>query len=68
MTMVPMGGNKISPNPWLMDHYPDAYINMGLSAENIAQEIRHHARTSGCVFAGKPSQSAGRNRRGKIQR
>ena len=26
MTMVPMGGNKISPNPWLMDHYPDAYL------------------------------------------
>src|SRR6266851_3239458 len=29
MSMVPMGGNKISPNPWLVDHYPDAYINMG---------------------------------------
>src|SRR6202158_5449342 len=26
MSMVPMGGNKISPNPWLVDHYPDAYI------------------------------------------
>src|SRR5229473_8499049 len=24
MTMVPMGGNKVSPNPWLMDHYPDS--------------------------------------------
>src|SRR5580700_9294210 len=23
MTMVPMGGNKVAPNPWLMDHYPD---------------------------------------------
>ncbi|MGB6597943.1 MAG: beta-ketoacyl synthase N-terminal-like domain-containing protein, partial [Candidatus Acidiferrum sp.] len=30
MTMVPMGGNKVSPNPWLVDHKPDAYINMGL--------------------------------------
>ena len=28
MTMVPMGGNKVSPNPWLVDHNPDAYINM----------------------------------------
>src|SRR5215469_3132643 len=27
MSLVPMGGNKISPNPWLVDHYPDAYIN-----------------------------------------
>ena len=26
MSMVPMGGNKISPNPWLVDHYPDAYF------------------------------------------
>src|SRR6266853_4167847 len=24
MSMIPMGGNKISPNPWLVDHYPDA--------------------------------------------
>src|SRR5579859_3468731 len=39
MTMVPMGGNKISPNPWLVDHYPDAYINMGLGTENIARKF-----------------------------
>jgi acetyl-CoA acyltransferase len=38
MTMVPMGGNKISPNPWLVDHNPDAYINMGLGTENIARK------------------------------
>ena len=36
MSLVPMGGNKISPNPWLVDHYPDTYINMGLGTENIA--------------------------------
>ena len=36
MTMVPMGGNKVAPNPWLMDHYPDAYLGMGLTAENLA--------------------------------
>lgn len=39
MTMVPMGGNKISPNPWLVDHNPDAYINMGLGTENIARKF-----------------------------
>jgi len=39
MTMVPMGGNKISPNPWLMDHYPDSYLGMGLTAEKLA--VKH---------------------------
>jgi acetyl-CoA acyltransferase len=46
MSMVPMGGNKISPNPWLVDHYPDAYINMGLGTENISRKFgitREHA-------------------------
>jgi acetyl-CoA acyltransferase len=38
MSMVPMGGHKVSPNPWLMDHYPDTYINMGLTAENLARK------------------------------
>jgi acetyl-CoA acyltransferase len=36
MSMIPMGGNKISPNPWLVDHYPDAYLSMGLTAERLA--------------------------------
>ncbi|HMI49865.1 MAG TPA: acetyl-CoA C-acyltransferase [Candidatus Saccharimonadales bacterium] len=39
MSMVPMGGNKISPNPWLVDNYPDSYINMGLGTENIAKKF-----------------------------
>ena len=39
MTMIPMGGHKISPNPWLVDHYPDAYLNMGLTAERVAQRF-----------------------------
>jgi acetyl-CoA acyltransferase len=38
MTMIPMGGNKVSPNPWLMDHNPDAYLSMGLTAENVARQ------------------------------
>jgi acetyl-CoA acyltransferase len=37
MSLVPMGGNKVSPNPWLMDHYPDSYLGMGLTAENLAR-------------------------------
>ncbi len=38
MSLVPMGGNKVSPNPWLMDHYPDSYLGMGLTAENLARK------------------------------
>src|SRR5580698_5156032 len=38
MSMVPMGGNKVAPNPWLMDHYPEAYISMGLTAENVSKK------------------------------
>lgn len=38
MSMVPMGGNKVSANPWLMDHYPDVYLSMGLTAERVAEK------------------------------
>ena len=38
MSMVPMGGNKVSPNPWLMDNYPESYISMGLTAENLSRK------------------------------
>ncbi|HLI63979.1 MAG TPA: acetyl-CoA C-acyltransferase [Terriglobales bacterium] len=36
MTMIPMGGNKISANPWLVAHYPNTYLSMGLTAERLA--------------------------------
>src|SRR5438128_2795623 len=39
MSMIPMGGNKISPNPWLVDHYPDVYLSMGLTAERLAKRF-----------------------------
>ncbi|HKD45016.1 MAG TPA: acetyl-CoA C-acyltransferase [Candidatus Angelobacter sp.] len=39
MSMIPMGGNKISANPWLIDHYPDAYLSMGLTAERLAKRF-----------------------------
>jgi acetyl-CoA acyltransferase len=38
MSMVPMGGNKVSPNPALVDNYPDVYLSTGLVAENHARE------------------------------
>src|SRR5512146_2058078 len=36
MTMIPMGGHKVSCNPWLVSNYPDAYLSMGLTAERLA--------------------------------
>jgi acetyl-CoA acyltransferase len=39
MSMVPMGGHKVSLNPWLVDHYPDAFLSMGLTAERLAQRF-----------------------------
>ena len=39
MSIIPMGGHKISPNPWLVDHYPGAYLSMGLTAERLAQRF-----------------------------
>src|SRR6266481_6241437 len=65
MSMIPMGGNKISPNPWLVDHYPDAYLNMGLTAERLAQRfgitreaadqfsLRSHQKALAAIQAGK---------------
>jgi acetyl-CoA acyltransferase len=65
MSMVPMGGNKISPNPWLVDHYPDAYINMGLGTEHIARKfgitreaadefsVESHKKALAAIAAGK---------------
>ncbi|MBH8598478.1 MULTISPECIES: acetyl-CoA C-acyltransferase [unclassified Thermoactinomyces] len=37
MSMVPMGGYKPAPNPWLMDHLPEAYMSMGHTAEEVAK-------------------------------
>jgi acetyl-CoA acyltransferase len=65
MSMIPMGGNKIAPNPWLMDHYPDAYLSMGLTAERLAQRfgitreaadefsLRSHEKALSAIQAGK---------------
>jgi acetyl-CoA acyltransferase len=39
MSMIPMGGNKISANPWLVNNYPDTYLSMGLTAERLAKRF-----------------------------
>lgn len=38
MSQVPMGGYVVHPNPELVDNYPEIYINMGLTAENVAEK------------------------------
>src|SRR5881398_2935220 len=65
MSMIPMGGHKISPNPWLVDHYPDAYLSMGLTAERLATRfgitretadefsLRSHQNALAAIAAGK---------------
>ncbi|HEY6350724.1 MAG TPA: acetyl-CoA C-acyltransferase [Candidatus Angelobacter sp.] len=39
MSMLPMGGHKVSANPWLVGNYPDAYLSMGLTAERLAKRF-----------------------------
>jgi acetyl-CoA acyltransferase len=65
MSMVPMGGNKVSPNPALVDRYPDVYLSTGLVAENHAREsgisreeqdafaLRSHRRAIAAIDAGR---------------
>ncbi len=38
MSMVPMIGNKFAPNPYLTQNYPEVYLGMGLTAENVARK------------------------------
>src|SRR5919108_5105364 len=39
MTLIPIGGQKVSANPWLVANYPDAYLSMGLTAERLAKQF-----------------------------
>ncbi len=40
MSLIPMGGSKPSPNPWLAEHYPQALLTMGLTAERVARHYQ----------------------------
>ena len=65
MSLVPMGGNRISPNPALVESYPDVYLSTGLVAENHARQsaisreeqdafaARSHARAVAAIDAGR---------------
>jgi acetyl-CoA acyltransferase len=65
MSMIPMGGHIIRPNPYLVDHYPDFYLSMGLATENVARKyevtreqqdefaLRSHTRAAAALDADK---------------
>jgi len=65
MSLIPMGGHKIAPNPQLMHDYPDIYLSTGLVAENHAREaevsreaqdafaLRSHQRAVAAIKAGR---------------
>jgi acetyl-CoA acyltransferase len=65
MTMIPMGGHKVSANPWLIANYPDAYLSMGLTAERVAKRynitrehqdefsVQSHKKAIAAIEAGK---------------
>ena len=38
MSLIPRGGNKLAPNPWFVDHRPEIYLNMGLTAEQLQRK------------------------------
>ena len=38
MSLIPGAGHGFAPNPWLVDHRPETYIGMGLTAENVSRK------------------------------
>src|SRR6201991_769259 len=57
MSMIPMGGHKISANPWLVDNLPTAYLSMGLTAERVSERF-HVSREDADGFALASHQKA----------
>jgi acetyl-CoA acyltransferase len=39
MSMIPMSGYKFAPNPWMVDHLPQIYMGMGLTAEEVTRKF-----------------------------
>jgi len=57
MSMIPMAGHKPAPNPWFVDHQPEIYMNMGLTAERV-QKRWGVTREDSDAFAYRSHQSA----------
>lgn len=57
MSLVPMTGHKLAPNPYLAECHPDVYLNMGLTAENVARKYAV-SREDADAFALRSHQNA----------
>ncbi|NJM64596.1 MAG: acetyl-CoA C-acyltransferase [Acaryochloris sp. RU_4_1] len=57
MSLMPMGGHYLTPNPVLLDEAPEVYLSMGLTAENVAEEYQI-SRADQDAFALRSHQSA----------
>jgi len=57
MSMIPMAGNKPAPNPWFVDHQPEIYMNMGLTAEEVQRKYGV-SREDADAFAYRSHQNA----------
>jgi len=65
MSMIPMTGNKLAPNPWLVDNLPETYMGMGLTDECVRNKygitradadqfaLRSHQKAIAAQAAGK---------------
>jgi acetyl-CoA acyltransferase len=57
MSLVPMSGHKFAPNPWLVDHLPQIYMGMGLTAEEVYRKY-NVSREDQDAFAYRSHQNA----------
>lgn len=57
MSLIPMVGNKLAPNPWLVEHRPEIYMAMGITAEQVASRF-HVTREEQDQFALRSHQKA----------
>src|SRR5580704_126027 len=57
MSLVPMSGHKFAPNPWMVDHIPQIYMGMGLTAEEVYRKY-NVSREDQDAFAYRSHQNA----------
>ncbi len=67
MSMIPMGGNVVRPNPAIVDSYPDYYLNMGLTAENLARKYEITREQADAFSLGSHQKAAAAIQAGKFK-
>jgi acetyl-CoA acyltransferase len=67
MSFVPMGGNKPSVNPWLVENYPGSYLSMGLTAERLAKHYGITREQADAVLLRVAPEGAGGDRGGPLR-